>query len=69
MKNRFVFFSLLLIMISFGLVACDEKTSEHEHTFSDEWSMNDNEHWYSAICEHSDEIKDKASHDLVNGIC
>lgn len=56
-------------MISFGLVACDEKTSEHEHTFSDEWSMNDNEHWYSAICEHSDEIKDKASHDLVNGIC
>ena len=34
----------------------------HEHTYSQQWSSDENYHWYSATCEHDDEVKDKAEH-------
>ncbi len=35
---------------------------EHTHTFSDVWSKNDTHHWHASTCEHTDEVKDKATH-------
>ena len=34
------------------------------HTFSDQLSFNDTEHWYAATCEHTDQKKDVAPHEL-----
>ena len=35
-----------------ALAACAPTESEHEHTFSDEWSYNDTNHWHEATCGH-----------------
>ena len=34
----------------------------HEHTFAEEWSMNDTHHWHASTCEHSEEKADYAEH-------
>ena len=48
-----------------GLVACDNvPTDTHTHTFATEWSKNDTEHWHAATCEHTDEVSDRAAHDV-----
>ncbi len=39
----------------------------HTHSYSEEWSMNEIEHWHSATCEHTSEIKDKAAHRYDEG--
>ena len=28
---------------------------EHEHSFADEWSYDENKHWHAATCEHTGE--------------
>ena len=37
--------------------------------FTDNWRNNETNHWHYAICEHRNEINDKAAHTYVNGIC
>lgn len=39
------------------------------HTYSTSWSMDENAHWHSAICEHNTEIKDYAEHTFVDDVC
>ena len=39
-----------------------ELMTEHEHTFSDDWSANNDGHWHAATCEHVGEISDMAAH-------
>ena len=39
------------------------------HTFSDEWTFDDQYHWHKATCEHSDLTKDRQEHNLVDGEC
>lgn len=34
----------------------------HEHTFSDEWTANDDGHWHAASCEHVGETSDFGAH-------
>ncbi len=34
----------------------------HEHTFSSDWSKDEQNHWHAATCEHSNEVADKAAH-------
>lgn len=34
----------------------------HVHTFSDEWSFNETEHWHNATCDHKDVVSEKAAH-------
>lgn len=48
--------------------ACDacEYELDHEHTFADEWSSDENNHWYAATCAHTTETKDKAAHVDIN---
>lgn len=41
----------------------------HKHVYSEEISFNETHHWYSAICEHTNEVKDYAPHSYVDGIC
>lgn len=41
----------------------------HKHSFSTELSFDETNHWYAAICEHADEVKDLAKHIYVDGIC
>lgn len=43
---------------------CDacEYELDHEHTFAEEWSSDEDNHWYAATCAHTTETKDKAPH-------
>lgn len=72
--KRFVPFLCLILL---ALTACDsadissltsnEESSEppvHEHTFSSEWSTDDEYHWHQATCEHTEQVKDKELHDF-----
>lgn len=44
---------------------CDYVVGEiHEHTYSTEWSFDEEYHWHEANCGHDVEIKDKQAHNL-----
>lgn len=58
------------ILISFVLVSCnDAPTPEdpHEHTYSEDWSSDETNHWHEPTCEDTDEVSDKAKHTWDNG--
>ena len=40
----------------------------HQHTFAQQWSISDAEHWHAATCNH-DITADNAAHTLVNNVC
>ena len=66
MKKGVVLNSLLVV--SFILLFCGCLLEPmHEHTFSSDWSSDANYHWHAATCEHTDEVKDKASHKWDSG--
>ena len=46
-----------------------DATPKKGHSYSEEWSHNETHHWHAAVCEHTDEIKDKAEHEYVDGAC
>lgn len=39
------------------------------HSYSTEWSTDQEYHWHEATCEHSTLVKDKAEHNFVDGVC
>lgn len=40
-----------------------ERPPPHEHEFNlTEWEYNEDSHWRKAVCEHKEEVKDKAAH-------
>lgn len=41
--------------------------SKTGHTYSTEWTSDENYHWHQAICEHNTEISDKETHKWNNG--
>ena len=42
----------------------------HEHYYASEWSTDEEYHWHAAVCEHKDQVADKAAHELnVAGDC
>ncbi|MCD8209528.1 MAG: leucine-rich repeat domain-containing protein [Coprobacillus sp.] len=49
------YLTILLIGVSLvGLSGCDNlNPSTHEHTYSDQWSYDDNYHWHAATCGHN----------------
>lgn len=74
MKKFFVGILTVCIFLTMGmaLTACNSGTTqpEHTHTYASEWSYDENYHWYSATCEHTNEIKGKVTHEFNgNGIC
>ncbi len=42
----------------------DTPVVEHQHTFSDSWSFNNQTHWHASTCEHSGIRKDEELHDF-----
>ena len=45
-----------------------ERPPPHEHEFNlTEWEYNEDSHWRKAVCEHTDEVKDKAAHTWDDG--
>lgn len=48
--------SVVTVMSSCEFIPGGEPNNvEHTHTFSDQWSSNEKEHWHAATCEHKDE--------------
>ena len=63
MKKIFI---LCFMLLTFLLVSCEEKQPEvdtHTHTFSNEWSIDNDYHWHGSTCEHTDVVDGKNSHD------
>ncbi len=45
-----------------------ERPPPHEHEFDlTAWEYNEDSHWHKAVCEHTDEVKDKAAHTWDDG--
>lgn len=66
--KRLLFTLILITLVSFGLISCDEPTeTEHVHTFSGEWSSDENHHWRSSVCGHEEEIRAKGEHIFDKG--
>ncbi len=66
MKRKFCAILLcLLTSVCVCLVAC----TQHEHEFSDKWTSDEKYHWHTAVCEHTDELKDKAEHTFEGNKC
>ena len=58
MRKNIIF---ILVLCLCGLLSsCD-----HEHTYSDNWSYDDNNHWHKATCEHLEEKVDFDVHEWV----
>lgn len=58
MKKKLSIIVLALVFVlSFALVAC-----QHVHTFKEDWSTNESNHWHDATCEHTDEVSDFGAH-------
>ena len=57
---HFGVFACLLL----SLIGCEK----HTHTFSDSWSVDANNHWHAATCEHVDEKKDEWPHSFSEWI-
>lgn len=71
MKKKFTIYLLCVIMVlSVVLAACDNTTNDnHTHKYGVGWTSDATHHWHAAICEHTDEVKDKAAHDFDHGTC
>ena len=58
---------ILLMFITLLITGCVNET-DHVHTFSDEWSYNEEYHYHEATCKHKDEVSDKELHKWNDGI-
>lgn len=62
--------ALLVIALSAVIVACTPHETPHTHTFSKDWTWDDNDHWHVATCGHESEVSGKTSHELnAEGQC
>ena len=49
-------------------VSCKNDPPPHEHEFDlTAWEHDEDSHWRKAVCEHTDEVKDKAAHTWDDG--
>ena len=75
MKKKLLAFitAAMSVVFAFSLAACNggnETTGgngTHTHTYSEQWSHNDSEHWHACTGADCDEVKDKAAHTWDNG--
>ena len=54
-----IFVVIVLTLCLTFIVACDDT---HTHTFSQEWTRDNEYHWHAATCKHADEVAEKATH-------
>lgn len=75
MKKKLLAFltAAMSVVFAFSLAACNggnETTgvnSTHTHTYSEQWSHNDSEHWHNCTDADCNEVIDKAAHTWDNG--
>lgn len=68
MNKKLILVILLVFALAMTLVACDgidQSAEEHQHTFSSQWTYDENNHWHAATCEHTDEVDGKAAHNMA----
>lgn len=71
MKKQLAIILAILLIASVVFVACDNATPEHQHTWSEDWSGNADQHWHDCTAEDCSEKKDLGNHtDSGNtGVC
>ena len=62
----------LSAVFAFALAACDDGeatggSGTYTHTYSEQWSYNDTDHWHACTGADCDEVTDKAAHTWDNG--
>ena len=62
----------LSAVFAFSLAACDDGettggSGTHTHTYSEQWSYNDTDHWHACTVADCDEVTGKAAHTWDNG--
>ena len=58
MKKTLLMLICVLSLVSLLLISCDgDKNKTCEHTFSDKWYTDANNHWHPATCEHAETEK------------
>ncbi len=58
----------LISCIILGMTSCGETPAPHVHTFSTDWSCDDEYHWHAATCEHKDLKSDYELHTWDNWV-
>lgn len=48
---------------------CGWYDKDHTHTYANEWSKDENNHWHTANCGHTGLTADTSAHTMVNGEC
>ncbi len=63
---------LIVVICVVSLKSCDKKDdpadTSHTHTFAEEWTQGETQHWHASTCGH-DVKKDEADHTYVDGKC
>ena len=70
MKKKLLAFitATMSVIFAFSLAACNggnettDGSGTHTHTYSEQWSHNDSEHWHTCTGADCDEVIDKAAH-------
>ena len=61
MKIKKLLFTSVVLAFVFLLGACQP---EHVHTYSDEYTYNETQHWFAATCEHNEEKNEVEDHNF-----
>ena len=75
--KKYISILLCAVMILSLLAGCNNdgteptETTKHKHTYSSEWSHDENNHWYQATCEHSTLQANLGEHvdENLDGVC
>lgn len=65
MNKKLLWIVLLVFALALIFAACEPIETQHEHTYEDVWSRDENSHWHKATCEHTDQTSGNAEHNLV----
>ena len=68
MKKKTVISGLAAVCTLFGALGIFTACG-HRHTYSEEWSQNEEYHWHEATCEHKGEIAGKEKHTFRDDEC
>ncbi len=69
MKKQYLNLLTFLVLIAAFAISFTACGLTHQHTFASKWSSDETYHWHAATCEHTNEIADKATHTMVDGVC
>ena len=67
MKTFTKFLAGVVTILALAMIGCQTDTDTHEHTYSTDWTSDATSHWHAATCEHTTEVKDKATHSFNEG--